>query len=77
MAAPATVRVYRVRPGPLKRDVAWSLEDACLVRRIGSAEARWPLTDLTRMTLHRQPNRYGPDQRMAQLRFGRRTVAFA
>ncbi len=76
MDAPGGEGAYRVRAGPLKAEAVWSLEERCLVRRTGAAQARWPLADLTRMSLLRQPNRYGPDQRIAQLRFGRRTVAF-
>ena len=68
---------YGVKDSPLRPPVVWRLEDGDLVRAGPGGESRWPLAGLTRMTLQRQVNRYGPDVRLAQLRFGRRAVAFS
>jgi hypothetical protein len=68
---------YLVRPSPLRAAHVWSVEDACLIRRGGARDRAWSLGALTRMTLSRQANRYGPDIRLVQLRFGRRAVAFS
>jgi hypothetical protein len=74
---PAPGASYAVRQSPLRPPVIWSLEDGALVRRGAGAQKTWPLATLTRLTLTRQANRYGPDIRLAQLRFGRAAVAFS
>lgn len=68
--------ILRLRESPLKAAAEWTIEDGDLVRRGGRGEARWPLRALTRFTLGRRPNRYGPDLLILQLRFGRRAVGF-
>lgn len=68
---------YAVRDTPLKGETLWILEDGDLVRRRGGQETRRPLSGLTRMTLRRRLNRYGPDVALAQLQFGRTALAFS
>lgn len=68
---------YAVRETPLRGETVWSLADGDLVRTRGGQETRRPLVGLTRMTLRRRLNRYGPDVALAQLRFGRTTLAFS
>ena len=68
---------YTVRETPLRGETVWSVEDGDLVRRRAGQETRRPLTALTRMTLRRRLNRYGPDVALAELRFGRTAFAFS
>lgn len=68
---------YALRETPLRGETVWSLEDGDLVRRRGGQEMRRPLAALTRMTLRRRLNRYGPDVALAQLQFGRATIVFS
>jgi hypothetical protein len=61
----------RTRPHGFGAERVYSLEQQAVVRRIGRAEARWPLVGLRRMTFGLRKSPYAAPVRFIKLSFGR------